>query len=192
MSQRSRLAFLTLGLTMTVGCGLIQSGMSTSQTHRPGAVSRTFDVPVARMMMTILELDWDEIQPEKEFDFPLQSGPNLDGSQMKAVDGKFTIDPETLRLEPMKINGKTKDERPVTVWLQPKDQDKKVEVTILIGRFGDAELSNAYLDRLADRLIHPILRTPEEKAKRMIVVPIDGTPVTPVRNPVSLPPLPDK
>jgi hypothetical protein len=155
-----------------VGCGLINSEIAKTQALRPGAVTRTFDVPAARVMMTTLELNWGEITWNESFDFNLKSTPVGKAGSLKPGSGAIALNPEELSLEPSSITGKTKDGRAVNVWLRPIDQDKKTEVTVLIGKLGDPALSNTLLDKIADRLAHPPVRTPEEIEKRKIRVPV--------------------
>jgi hypothetical protein len=174
----------------TIGCGLIQPWRSVPLSTLRGSVSRTFDAPTTRVLSAARDsVDGFEITSEipTTFDFALNSERPPKGVEANPDQKEFVIDPEVYSIPSFRIEGKTKDDQAVFIEVRERDEHKKGEVTILVGRHGDEAISKAYLDRVADRLAHPVLRTPEEAEKRKIWIKLDFN-LRPVDK--TLPPLP--
>jgi hypothetical protein len=179
MIRRCVLVLALVGLTGSIGCGLIRSELQKTEAHRPGAVTRSFEQWSSEVAMTAMELSGVEftMTEGKDFDFRIGVRAHAFGATPGTkvdMSNDYPINDGDLYLESAGFWGKTADGRPVTVWVQGHDEGKKADLTVLIGRHGDPELSRSYLDRIAERLAHPPARTPEEAAERKLKAPLKG------------------
>jgi hypothetical protein len=178
MIRRGVLLLGLIALAGTIGCGLIQTERPWANALRPGAVTRNFDYWSTEVIMSAMEVTGVEFSMNEmgEHDFRIgvrSSAFGVPPGSRVVMNDPVEVDEKDLYLETGSFSGKTKDGRAVTVWVWGRDEGKKADLTILIGKTGDPELSRAYLDRVADRLAHPTARTPEETEKRKLKVPIN-------------------
>ena len=90
MIRRSLVAFASVCLLATVGCGFVRLDLAL-QALRPGAVSRIFDVPVASLMMTAMEVtgiefDFSGDEPY-DFDYRVKSKSELNSQRVTSQAG---------------------------------------------------------------------------------------------------------
>lgn len=143
---------------------------------RAGAVTTTFDAPVNRVLAAAFEAAAPDflfdLDKGSRFNFPIKSVTSARGRKALndgVVPGKRTFEAdvplEELDLGSGNIVGRMKDGRAVTLWLLERNSGKTTEAFVRIGKnqeagsSGDDDLCVAYLDRIRDKLAHPIPRT---------------------------------